>query len=232
MRSFPSDFAFIGDRDYVHGPTFFEAFREGVLQLAGAQAGEALRVRYLRVNRTVRANGTIVVAGEDEPLPGAERPAAEMSCRAGGRSWHAAFHEGGQSPITRRTAPRERDFVRDVELSSAFSGVARLQKLRGDDDLFQAVVEANKQVHLHTLTGNPLSPTPRFRFVYCLDYQCAPSMGDGTASVRIHSQGLRDLGEYEFSLTALELRLGAFSSSFRLCFASSGMKGGELSGQS
>jgi hypothetical protein len=223
MQSAPSDFVFIGSRDYVHGPTMFDAFRERVVELAGAPAA-GFSMHLLRVNETVRANGMITVSSAGEPRPAWGRPAAEMSCIAGGNAWHAALYNREPTPITRRVPAREKAFVTEVELSGALSGTARLGDIRDNSDLFQAVVEANKQVHLKTLTGDPLSSEVRFRFVYCLDYTCAPSTGDGTATVSVTSEGLRDAGEYLFSLTRLVLRLGAFESTFKLCFASADMK--------
>lgn len=223
MQPAPSDFAFIGARDYVHGPTIFDAFRSRVLELAGS-ADAGLSMRLLRVNETVRANGVIAVSAAGEPRPAWGRPAAEMACTAGGNAWHAGLYNRDPTPITKRVPAREKAFVADVALSGSLTGSARLAGIRDNSDLFQAVVEANKQVHLKTLTGDPLSSEVRFRFVYCLDYTCAPSTGDGTGTVSVASEGLRDAGEYLFSLTRLELRLGAFASTFKLCFASTGMK--------
>lgn len=224
IESFASDFSFIGARDYVHAPTLFDAFRERVLELSRAPADAAFSFRFLRVNETVHENGVIVVASAEETRKDWGKPAAEMSCSVAARPWHVGLYQRDTRPITRREAAREKDFVSTVELTGPLSGSAMLGGIRTDADLFQAVVEANKQVHLKTLTGDPLSSTIRFRFVYCLDYTCATATGDGTGRVSVLSEGLRDAGEYQFSLTQLELELGSFHASFKLCFASRDMK--------
>lgn len=225
MESAPSDFAFIGARDYVHGPSIFEAFRSRALEAAGAPAAGDFSFRFLRINQTLHANGTIVITRADEPQPRWGRPAAEMSCRAGTRQWYVALYDRESRPITRREIARERDFVCNVRISGALNGEATLAGVRNNADLFQAVVEANKQVHVKTLTGDPVSAAVKFRFVYCLDYACAPSLENGTGKVVVRSEGLREAGAHRFSLTALDLTLGGFSSTFKLCFASKDMHG-------
>ena len=220
MQASLSDFAFIGPRDYVHGPTFFEAFRARVAALAGLPPAADFLVRLLRINQTVHANGTIAVGDAAEADAGWGKPDAEMSSVAGGRSWQAAFYGArGTTPIVRRVAPREKELVRDVSLSAPFCGSARLEGMRDAAELFQAAVEANKQIHLKTLVGDPLSTAVRFKFAYCTDYRCLPLPAGGSAEVSIRGAGLRASGEYRCSLTSLELRLGGLSTSFRLCFA-------------
>ena len=229
MPSFASDFAFIGARDYVHGPTFFEAFRDRVLEVAGLPATSDFSFRILRINQPVHANGTIVVTAGHARRADGGRPAAEMACFANGTPWTVVFHDRGATPITRRVPPQEKDFVRDIALTAPFTGTATLAGIRGNGDLFQAVVEANKQVHLKTLLGDPLSAAVRFRFAYCLDYRCAPSALPDTGEVDVRSEGLRRTGAHEFSLTTLTLRLGDFRSTFKLCFASRDMENGKVS---
>ena len=224
MQSAASDFAFIGARDYVHAPTMFEAFRARITAAAGAAEPGDFSFRFLRVNQTVRANGVIAVAPADAPRPAWGRPAAEIACSAAGHSWYAALYDRDATPIERRVPAREKTYIGAVDLEQPFTGEAALQGIRDNDDLFQALVEANKQVHLKTLTGDPLSGEVRFRFVYCLDYACAPEVGGGAGRVRIASEGLRDAGDYLFSLTRLELHLGAYTRAFKLCFASADMK--------
>lgn len=218
-----SDFAFIGERDYVHGPTIFEAFRARALAAAKTPA-TGFSFRFLRINQTVHANGTIVIVRADEPRPPWGRPAAELSCDAGASAWYLGLYDRESRPITRREPAREKDFVRDVALSGPLSGEVTLIGVRDNADLFQAVVEANKQVHLKTLTGDPASTAVKFRFVYCLDYACAPSFASDAGTVIVRSEGLRSAGGHRFSLTTLDLRFGSFTTTFKLCFASKGMQ--------
>lgn len=223
MSSFLSDFPFNGERNYVHGPTLFEIFRNSVIAEVKGNEHTPIQVAAFRVNQLIQENGRIAIRDTSvEPLPHTSSyPMSEMLCNAAGRSLKIGLYKEDTSPIAHRRPSLEKSYIGSIELGPSFCGTAELQDISDNGRLFQAVVEANKQIHLATIAGDPYSTDIKFRFAYCLNYTCPPQnecSGKGVVSVK--SMGTQDTADNFFSLTKLTLTLGAFSSSFRLCFAS------------
>jgi hypothetical protein len=227
MISFRTDFPFNGSRDYVHGPTLLEVFRANVLRLVNGAERTPFAFSFFRVNRLIQFNGCVAIysAAEAGATSKSTRASAELACTAAGRDFYVGFYDEDPTPVRHRRDSYEKTLVRSVTASSSFHGAAELCGIRDNDELFQAVVEANKQVHLMTLTGDPWSTKVRFRFAYCLDYTCAPFQG-GTVVGRVttHNLATRDVGKHFFSLNQMDLEIGDFRSSFKLCFASTDIK--------
>lgn len=223
MYSFLSDFPFNGARDYVHGPTLFEIFRDRVLELMGGDEATPFRFAYFRVNQPIQENGRVTIfdASETEARKKAGRPLAELSCHAGGQEFYVGCYADQPSPVAHRRDSLEKTFVGPVAIESPLNGTAEIKGARDNNDLFQAVVEANKQIHLVTVTGDPWSTKIRFRFAYCLNYSC-PILGAGShdGRVAVRSLGTRVVGDHFFSLTQLDLDIAGVRDTFKLCFAS------------
>jgi hypothetical protein len=223
MRESESDFPFNGERDYVHGPTLFEIFRTMILDETGGNDDSAFRFSYFRVNQPILANGLIRIFGSDETeTRKAVGPAmAELACRAADQDFYAAFYDENRHPIKHRRESLEKTFINEITLCDPLNGTARLGGIASNNDLFQAVVEANKQIHMETVTGDRWSNDVKFRFAYCLNYTCPPTGHlKNLGEVNVRFLGSQEAGGNFFSLTELDLTIGGFASTFKLCFAS------------
>lgn len=215
-----SDFPFNGERDYVHGPTMLDAFRRAALETAKAAEGVPVKVRLFRVNQLVQANATIAASAGTRPAVAASRPWAEMVCMVDGAPIHVGLYDIDRTPVTERRESLEKTFIDTVELTRPFSGHARLHRIATQYDLIQAVVEANKQLHLLTV---PADRPRKFRFVYCLDYECPTALA-GNGTVTICNLGVQETDTHSFTLNLLHLDLGGHRARFRIAFGSTDIK--------
>ena len=225
MIRFEPQFAFQGGRDYVHGPSIFGCFHAQVL--AAAAAGPAdMVVRRFRVNRLIRQNHAAYIHGPGEaPAAGGRgQPLVEMACVLDGARWTAVLAEAATGPVTERTPSFEKDFVRAVVAREPFAGTAELIRLKDNDSLFQAAVEANKQLHLATVKALYPGRACKFRFVYCLDYTCPATLPANAGQVTIRNLGIQETDTHIFTLNQVDIGLGEWRSGFRICFASEDLR--------
>lgn len=219
MLEYPSDFAFVGPRDYIHAPMIFDALRKGVERAAGMPS--EIQVRSFRINSPVLTDGTIRIQPAD-----AGRPAnalAEFHAILGGRPFIASVHTGAAKPIDKRVESVEKDLVGPIARGDGIlNGSTVLRGLTDNYSLIQAVAEANKQLHLLTLPTRDNGVPARFRFVYCLGFRCPAALPAGEARLAISHDGIRRTGAYTYTLNSLDLSCGsAWSQRFQLCYASS-----------
>jgi hypothetical protein len=218
MKRLEPQFAYLGGRDYVHGPSIFGYFHEQIRTATGRAV--AIDVSHFRVNQLIRQNYAAYIFEPNDPSkPVGAQPLAEMSCAIEGQRWTAILADEPLGPIGKQEPSNEKDYVGPVEHVGPFSGKAKLVRLRDNETLIQGVVEANKQLHLASVAAAHPGHVPKFRFVYCLNYRCPIELPATTGSITIESAGVNQTATHVFTLTKAELELGGWRSKFRICFA-------------
>jgi hypothetical protein len=215
-----SEFAFNGDRYYIHGPTILEVFRKSALEAAGVSEGAVL-VKKFMINELVSSNGVVKVyrAQNNADLKINTPFLAEMSCTINKENYLVGLFDGELAQVKRRDASLEKQFIASTRLDSPFSGVCGLSKITSNSDLVQAVVEANKQVNLLSVPKLHDGTDPKFRFVYCLKYACPAEVPAPNGVVHVSNIGIRDFDDYNYILNNLDLNLGDWKTTFQICFA-------------
>lgn len=221
-----TSFAFKGERDYVHGPTLFEAFRLAALQRSG-KTRAAVSVRRFAVHQTVVNDGAIRSFDADEiaaKLPGKDA-LADLSCTIDGRPFMVGFYEDEPTPVERRQPSLEKSFVGEVRLTDAFTGSAALQNLQSHEDLIQAVAEANKQIDLLTIAEVAPDLEPKFKFVTCQRIELPADLTSTEGLVTVTHAGMQEIDGYRYILNRLNVTLDDTVTQPTICFASCDLQG-------
>jgi hypothetical protein len=136
MIEIPTDFPFLGARDYVHGTSLLSGF----LDALESQGARGIRVKRLKFLRPARANGVFRLTRGAAPEPA--RATCSLKADADGAEWLGWFVEG-DAPVTRREAVTYP--IANVR-AERFAGSCDIHP-RNRDDLIRCVVEANKRFH-------------------------------------------------------------------------------------
>jgi hypothetical protein len=156
ISSVPADFAFLGNRRYVHGTSMFAAMADAIERVAAGPP--ALAVDQFVVRAELSDTDGVVEVCEGSALPDDVRdPVAVLRAHAGGAAFIGVVHA---APGTTVTGHEERDrgteIVADAEMSGPFSGRAVMRGVGDEAELVRAIVETTKQLHVQTLEGrNP-----------------------------------------------------------------------------
>lgn len=142
MKSFQTDFPYLGDRGYIHSTSVLSGL---ITQLEEVSDERPLIITRFKFMQQAVTNGHLVlspVAGKAIELP--ESRCCEFSVKLGEQRWKGAFVEDG-SPVSRIPQRSGNSGIHDLQ-ADEFSGRCHIIA-DGRDALIQALVEANKQVH-------------------------------------------------------------------------------------
>jgi hypothetical protein len=163
MIEVPTDFAYLGNRDYVHGTSVLI----GMLDALEVSARSPIRVKRLKFHRVSRRNGVFTLSQAGSVPESSTEANCTLLADAGGKRWHCAFIEKGL-PVARRE---------DVQYCIAnfsggkFSGSCDVSP-RERGDLIRAIIEANKRCHESGI--GPQRSEPEIRFGYLEDWVVPP----------------------------------------------------------
>lgn len=165
MIEVPTDFAFIGYRNYVNGPTILS----GIIRALEPQVTAAMRLKRVKFQRQSTSNGRLVIT-TDVALP---RDFESANCvfdvAADGKRWRGAFVETGVAPAR---VPSIEYCVSDVSAAD-FSGACTIDPVDRDSLIF-GLIEANKRVHLQSLP-DAVREQAEVRFGYLEDWDVPPA---------------------------------------------------------
>ena len=210
---------FNGERDYVHGPNILEIFRQFALDCTG-QKDEALEVKKYAIHKMIHQNGELRFFNDLSKQAMDHGALAELKGRIGQSVVAVGLYRSDDRPIHERRLSIEKDLVREVTLASPFAGSAQLWRLDSPYNLIQAIVEANKQLHLSTVSDRVTRRLPKFKFVGCNGLQIPSVLPTDTARIEVSHLGLQSFGQYKFTSNRMELELNGESRAFVIGFAS------------
>ena len=145
---------------------------------------------------------------------------AELKGRIGHSEVAVGLYRSDDRQIHERRLSIEKNLVRDVTLASPFAGSARLWQLDSPYNLIQAVVEANKQLHLLTVADRVTGRLPKFKFVGCNGLRVPSVLPTDTARLKVSHLGLQSFGQNKFTSNRMELELNGEHQEFVIGFAS------------
>lgn len=165
MTKIPTHFAFLGNRDYLNGPTILC----GIIRALEERDTGPMRMRRVKFQRQSTSNGYLIfTSGEALPVE-----LASANCvydvSSGNVRWRGAFVESGAAPIR---VPGIDYCVGDVAAAN-FSGSCTIEP-RDRDSLIFGLVEANKQIHLQSLPPG-IRAKAEVRFGYLEDWDVPPA---------------------------------------------------------
>lgn len=165
MIEIPTSFAFLGNRDYINGPTILC----GIIRAVEHRVTGPMRMRRVKFQRQSTSNGRLIFTA-GEALPEALASAnCVFDIAAGGERWRGAFVESGAAPAR---VPGIEYCVSDVAAAD-FSGACTIQP-RDRDSLIFGLVEANKRVHLQSLAPD-VRAKAEVRFGYLENWDVPPA---------------------------------------------------------
>lgn len=199
--------SYVGKRPYAKGADLLRWF-ELLRRRNPATSFEIKTVKMLRIAREIRCDGTWILGESD-----ADAVAKLDFLREDGTLGHAELIEG-TSEITSRIADYP-SLVLDHHLSGDFAGQVKLGQPADVIEFLNALVDANKQLHVSTLQKRGLDYS-RIRLVYVQDMPLLPDMSAPTIDVTITCAGERLVGGRQFSLC--HLTAAPLAAPVKICF--------------
>lgn len=164
MIEIPTTFAYLGNRDYVHGTSVLV----GMLEALESRAAGLIRIKRFKFRRPSRYNGFIALAQDGDGSIPADAANCTLLAEAGGVRWHGAFVEQGITVTRRETV----NYCIANFAGAKFAGACDIAP-RDRGDLIRAFVEANKRCHESSI--EPQLGEPQIRFGYLEDWAVPPS---------------------------------------------------------
>lgn len=213
----PAVLAFLGPRTYLHSTEVFRFFCETVATLpVDERPVHLLSFKFLR---ETERNGRAYLLDASEALPTElARPAATLTFRdAQSRVRRLELIDDGE-PITARRAEPPSPCQAPI-LAGAFSGTVACRRPGSVSDLFYALVDANKAVHVETLRRRGENPARAYRFVYCEEFPLgAINRGNDDVVFRFRHRGARLAEGRTYTLNTVQVE-GQGIDGIRICFA-------------
>ena len=206
-ESLVSALSYVGARPYIRGADVFRCF-ERFARAELPQDEQPVRLRSLKLHREVERDGVWRIDGE---LEGAS--ATLDYSDAGGRARNAVFVESAER-ITRR-APDIASRVAALEPAADFAGSAEFAPVASSADWLDALIEANKALHVHTLRARGL-PTDRIRFIYVEELPWLAREGQPAERVLFRHLGARPSEGRLYTLNQVVRGGGA---TLKLCYS-------------
>ena len=166
MHSFETDFYFLGERTYVHGPTILGSFLNTMEALERANADSETLILTCRFQRYTRENGIILcwTAEEERPRFCTSHLCATATMKSRNLMYNFALLCREGRPIARRMPYDEENYFEEIESDSEFGGRASLRNIATKKDLIRAIVAFNKRVHLKTEGRKASKQSSRWSF--------------------------------------------------------------------
>ncbi len=150
MHKRPTNFYFLGERAYVHGPTILGAFLGLVDQLEDLPgSSQGATILTCRFREEARENGLLVCWTSQGARPNldASQVCTTATIQGVARTYGLALVRQEPFPITRRMPYDESVYVAEVSPDGDFGGRGTLTGIRTKKDLIRAIVAFNKMTH-------------------------------------------------------------------------------------
>ncbi len=215
----PAPFAFKGERSYINAATMMEHLLPALRRkFPGADAPSSqLVINSLKFVRELAGHGvfhitpgaadiaddavmSMTVTLDDAPLT--------ISLRAA---------DGAHAP-DREPGGREKCMIDGLAIADGLGGSATICGVGSAEDLFMAVVEANKQiVERHSLRNGD---KPDIRFGYLLNYPMKLNQGlaGSEIPVTVRNLGAREAGGRQHVLNRVSFSASGLNASTTICF--------------
>jgi hypothetical protein len=193
--------AYIGGRSYIRGADLYQWFERQVEKRARA-------IESFKLLSEVRRDGAWFAERPAKPAASIDYVSAEGERRA---AW---FDEQG-AVITAAEADVAHTLL-EVDLTGDFAGTARMRPPADTVALLNALIEANKTLHVRTLTGRDHSPESiRLVYIEHLPTLSAPEKDD--MLLRFRHLGERASPDRRYTLNAVQLPGTAGAT--RICYS-------------
>ncbi|MGE5148141.1 MAG: hypothetical protein ACM3N5_15420 [Candidatus Eiseniibacteriota bacterium] len=180
--------SYVGGRPYIRGADLYRWFERQI-------AGRAQAIDSFKLLREVRRDGAWVGEKPSEPAASIDYLTAAGERRA---AW---FDE--QGAIITATEPDVERALLDLDQTGDFAGAARMRAPADTVALVNALIEANKALHVRTLDGRKLSPDSiRLVYVEHLPTLSAPLTGE--LLLRFRHLGERAGRDRRYTLNAVQ----------------------------
>ena len=219
ILSEPSTLHFVGDRDYINGPTIFDVFCVALQKATGEYCASIL-VKKFMVNKTITNNGVIRVFLKSEQNCGGvkKRPLVEMTCVMNSQYYFVGLFEDGLEAVSERRESLEKNYVAEARCDKLFEGVCILKRIISPAVLIQALAETNRQIIFLSLPERSDTKPYKLKCAYCLDYLRLAELSPSDGRVAVKNLGILKHGDYCYILNSLELEMNQSASTFRMCF--------------
>ena len=178
-----------------------------------------LQVKNFKVNGYITRNSEIRVYESSELESGEHKKnaLAEMLCSQGDRTCLAGLYGEHFSEIQKRVESNEQQFVESVQLTKLFSGTAYLVKIKTNYDLIQAIVEANKQIHLLSLPESDESY--QIKFASLTGYACPTYFPESEGILTADNIGVKENEQHKLTMSRFHLELKGSQMDFNMCYS-------------
>lgn len=217
MYTLETDFYFLGERIYVHGPTILGGFLTAIDRLREPVHIEAeAQILTCRIRQYIRENGTIFcwTVEEEAPKLNASHLCATATVQSHNQAHYFALLTQGVRPIDRCLPYDEDKYLGQVVSDYQFGGAGSLRNIATKKDLIRAIVAFNKRIHVETECCKADGMSYRW-IVSSLDGLVLPSLPAEIpvgniimdASLRLTSLNVRNVGDNLHSVSEGYLQL-------------------------
>ncbi len=146
MIEIATKFVYKDARTYVNSSTLCEYLSSQIVPAIGLQNSEILL--DARFHKLITRNGIMRCQDARESSNDSFEPSAEFTLAAGSKNVFVYFLEGQDPVLDRMSSTYE---IKDLELLSPYAGSCRIM-IRDIRSLLENTIEANKRLHLATVT--------------------------------------------------------------------------------
>jgi hypothetical protein len=150
IKKFKTDFDFKDARNYVHSSSLISSFFQIVFSEFPPISSWENPVSDLKFAQEAHHNGVFTFGSHKEELPLQESVSAHFKIYDSEKCVYAVFQEKPEQVILKRIKTNYQ--VQNMVLNGDFSGECNIGCM-SFDGLIENVIEANKQVHLQTLSS-------------------------------------------------------------------------------
>ena len=151
MLVLKTNFYFLGERPYVHGPTILGCFLNTLKEFKDGTDEEAdAEIVTCRFRQFISENGTVLcwTSQEKRPKFQPEHLCATATVRSRQGTCSFILLKEGTQPISRRVPYGEDKYLGEVVSDDQFGGKGFLREISTKKDFIRAVVAFNKRVHI------------------------------------------------------------------------------------
>jgi hypothetical protein len=213
----PAPFAFKGERPYINAATMMEHLLPALRrEFPGADAPTSqLVINSLKFMAELTGHGVFRIAPGAAELP--DDAVMSMAVTLDGTPLTITLHAAEGEPA-REPGGREKAMIEGLAIADGLCGSATICGVASAEDLFMAVVEANKQiVEKHSLRNGD---KPDIRFGYLLNYAMAlnADLAGAEIPVSVRNLGVREAGGRQHVLNRVSFSAAGVDASATICF--------------
>ena len=211
-----TSFAYLDTRTYVHSTDVFRLFCERMAKQPVDD--QPVHVKSFKFTRETGRNGSLFLASpDDEPTEATARSVAVLTFRDGQQRERRFYLNDDGPPVSDRRPAQRIEWERPAQAQD-FAGQLTCHRIQSNADLFFAIIEGNKAIHVETLRRRGDNAPSAFRFVYCesvpFPMPCPP---DSPIVLRFSHLGTRRAGDRVYTLN--NVQFAAEAAPIRLCFS-------------